>query len=154
MAGVTSGSESPRVARTLQQFGTIIVVGGGCYGSYYLRQLERARRAAALAWERLIVVDRDAACAAVGDPADLPEFILDTATWETFFTDYLGRAAMAPARHAHDAIVPSPLMPHLMAGWLLQRARQRWPQRDVRTAPLESTPLVPWQRPGATARTT
>jgi hypothetical protein len=39
-------------------------------------------------------------------------------------------------------------MPHLMADWLLERARARWPQRAVATAPLASPPNVPWQRAG------
>src|SRR3954468_6789507 len=42
--------------------GTIVVVGGGCYGSYYVRQLSRAADAGALSWERLVVVDRDPEC--------------------------------------------------------------------------------------------
>ncbi|MFL5604984.1 MAG: hypothetical protein ACJ8AD_00930, partial [Gemmatimonadaceae bacterium] len=46
------------------------------------------------------------------------------------------------------AIVPSPLMPHLMADWLLERARARWPSRAVGTAALASPPSVPWQRTG------
>jgi hypothetical protein len=148
--GDTSGSDSLRSTRPTQRFGTIVIVGGGCYGSYYLRQMGRAQRAAALAWERLIVVDRDATCAATraGDEHEYPGFTLEQATWEDFFPRYLETAARAPERHASDAIVPSPLMPHLMAGWLLGRARERWPSRDVRAAALESAPPVPWQRAG------
>jgi len=151
MADDTSGSEArPRAERVVQRFGTIVVVGGGCYGGYYLRQLGRASRAGAVAWERLLLVDRDAACAvtAAASADALPSFTLEVAAWDEFFTRYLDAAAEAPARHAQDAIVPSPLMPHLMAGWLLGRARARWPHRQVGTAPLESAPAVPWQRAG------
>ena len=35
-------------------------------------------------------------------------------------------------RRLADAIVPSPLMPHLMADWLVERARARWPERGGR----------------------
>src|SRR5215210_128458 len=45
-----------------RSYGTIVVVGGGCYGSYYVRQLSRAAEAGALTWERLVVVDRDPNC--------------------------------------------------------------------------------------------
>lgn len=139
----------PRVEREAQRFGTIVVVGGGCYGSYYLRQLGRAEQAGALTWERLVVVDRDVRCAVVATPAaELPRFELEVAGWDDFFARYLNAAAAEPARHLRDAIVPSPLMPHLMARWLLGRARARWPEREVRTAPLESAPAVPWQRAG------
>src|SRR5690242_20468803 len=151
MADATSGAEGhARPERTVQRLGTVVVVGGGCYGSYYLRQLRRARQAQALEWSELIVVDRDAHCAATRAPEDeLPPFHLERCEWEEFFPRFLGAAAMEPARHAQDAIVPSPLMPHLMAGWLLSRARERWPQREVHVAPLDAAPVVPWQRAAA-----
>jgi hypothetical protein len=151
MAGAASGTDRPpRAERSVQRFGTIVVVGGGCYGTYYLRQLDRAARAGALAWERLVVVDRDPRCGVTGaNVVDvMPEFSLEVSPWEEFFVRYLGAAATEPERHSTDAIVPSPLMPHLMAGWLLARARDRWPERDVHVAPLESPPNVPWQRAG------
>ncbi len=51
-------------ARAPQRYGTIVVVGGGCYGSYYVRQLERAvERRAPSTIERIVVVDRDPGCA-------------------------------------------------------------------------------------------
>lgn len=151
MVAATSGSEAPpRAERTVQRFGTIVIVGGGCYGSYYLQQLGRAQRAGAIAWQGLIVVDRDATCAVTraGSSRNFPAFTLEDATWEEFFARYLEAAARDPERHERDAIVPSPLMPHLMAGWLLDRARARWPARDVHSAALESSPMVPWQRAG------
>ena len=150
MGVVTSGADlRGGLERAVQRFGTVIVVGGGCYGSYYLRQLARARQARALEWTDLVVVDRDPHCAATRpSDANLPPFHLEQSAWEEFFPHFLGAAAEDPARHAHDAIVPSPLMPHLMAGWLLTRARERWPHREVRVAPLEAAPAVPWQRAG------
>lgn len=149
MVGATSGSDAPRVERVAQRFGTIVVIGGGCYGSYYLQQLGRAQRAGAIAWQELVVVDRDAACAVTrADSGELPAFTFRNESWEEFLAHHLDAAARDPDHHAHDAIVPSPLMPHLMAGWLLARARTRWPEREVRVAPLESPPAVPWQRAG------
>jgi hypothetical protein len=152
MADATSGSDArPRDERAVQEFGLIVVVGGGCYGGYYLRQLGRAQRAGALSWAQLRIVDREPRCAVtVAAPTTgLPPFTLEVARWEDFFARYLDAAADAPERHVHDAIVPSPLMPHLLAGWLLGRARTRWPSRHVGSAALESAPAVPWQRAGA-----
>ena len=138
----------PRIVREAQRFGAIVVVGGGCYGAYYVRQLERAERAGALAWTQLLVVDRDPDCQVGQLPmAERPSALhLLTAQWRDFFADYLDRASTEPDRHASDAIVPSPLMPHLMADWLGDRARVRWPSRRVATEPLGSAPAVPWQR--------
>jgi len=151
MVDATSGSDSARVERATQRFGTVVIVGGGCYGSYYLRQLGRARHAGAAEWACLTVVDRDAACAAIrtDEARRLPGFTFELSPWDGFFSKYLNGATRDPERHALDAIVPSPLMPHLMAGWLLERARERWPSRDVRIAALESAPIVPWQRMGS-----
>lgn len=148
VVGASAPDRSPRVVRATQRFGTIVVVGGGCYGGYYVRQLARAERAGALAWTQLLVVDRDPHCPVAGLPdAERPSALrLVTAEWSAFFAEYLGRAAVDQERHVDDAIVPSPLMPHLMADWLTDRARTRWPERRVVTVPLGSAPAVPWQR--------
>ncbi|MEJ7810493.1 MAG: hypothetical protein WKG32_08820 [Gemmatimonadaceae bacterium] len=135
-----------------QRYGTIVVVGGGCYGSYYVRQLARALAAGRLTFDRVLVVDRDAGCEVArtlssGSAASRVE--LQVADWTPFFDEYLGSAASGAA--TQDAIVPSPLMPHLMFEWLVRRARERWPQRTVRTTPIGREPATPWQRAGADA---
>src|SRR4051812_30015726 len=63
-AAVGAASPSPRapVRAGRVAYGSIVLIGGGCYGSYYLRQLTRARDAGALTYERLVVVDRDPRC--------------------------------------------------------------------------------------------
>ncbi|MEO6527410.1 MAG: hypothetical protein ABIP93_12345 [Gemmatimonadaceae bacterium] len=138
-----------RAQRATQSFGRIVVVGGGCYGSYYVRQLGRAARAGAVAWSSLVVVDRDPACAVARLPSveRPPRLEIVVSDWRDFFAGYLASAAV-DAESRDDAIVPSPLMPHLMADWLIDRARARWPERAVRTLPLASAPAVPWQRVG------
>ena len=143
---------SVRESRAPQPFGTIIVVGGGCYGSYYVRQLSRAAQAGAISAEGVVVVDRDPACrvaAALSDPgAPSPVAIhLVVSEWSTFFDGYLKRAADDPSNTVHDAIVPSPLMPHLMGEWLVSRARERFGER-VSTRPFDAVPTVPWERAG------
>ena len=72
---------------------------------------------------------------------------LAVAPWDDFFATYLTDAAGAPAA-GRDAIVPSPLMPHLMADWLVARARERWPDRSIRVERLDGSLPVPWQRSG------
>jgi hypothetical protein len=140
-----------------QHYGTIVIVGGGCYGSYYLRQLGRAARAGALTAERVVIVDRDADCRVSSElEADVP-FVAEIAVseWTTFFDSYLDAAAAAAisgggeSSRAPDAIVPSPLMPHLMYEWLARRARARWPARAIETRPLDAPSGIPWQRRGA-----
>jgi hypothetical protein len=135
-----------------QSYGTIAIVGGGCYGSYYLRQLHRGRRAGAIGWERLVVVDRDPDCRVAlalrdgsGEPCEIA-----TAGWDDWFDTALGAAASADVRPdaPRDAIVPSPLMPHLALSWLERRARARFGEDAVKRMPLTAPPPTPWQRAG------
>jgi hypothetical protein len=150
MADVTSAVEAPTApARALQRYDRIVVVGGGCYGSYYVRQLGRAEQAGAVEWTELLVVDRDPGCAlaTLAPAARPPRTRLVVSPWDEFFAAYLAAAAAGPAR-GRDAIVPSPLMPHLMADWLVARARARWPDRVVEVARLDGAFPVPWQRSG------
>jgi hypothetical protein len=130
---------------------TIIIVGGGCYGSYYLRQLGRARAAGAIAWQHLVVVDRDAGCRAAQTSDHGAQVVIRD--WSGFFADFLDGAALDPAGSAADAIVPSPLMPHLLFDWIVRRARARWPQRTATVRPLPAPPAVPWQRASADGAT-
>ena len=132
-------------------YGTLVVIGGGCYGGYYLRQLERAARAGAIRWTELLVVDRDPHCAVTTgglagswDPLPTPRLVV--AEWGTFIGQWLGDAAADPDSHARDAIVPSPLMPHILSEWIVARARARWPDRQVGIEPLDRAPFVPWER--------
>jgi hypothetical protein len=128
-------------AAPVRQYGTIVVVGGGCYGSFYLRQLHRARERRALAFSRVLVVDRSAGCAAAAMDDASPE--LRVAEWPDFFAAYLAGEAQPG-----DAIVPSPLMPHLLFQWLEQRARKRWPTRPISVRPPAPVAGIPWQREG------
>jgi hypothetical protein len=138
--GDISAAEPPRRA-----YGRIVVIGGGCYGSYYLRQLRRAARAGALTWDQLVLVDHDPHCAVaplvaadVG-AADAPAAELHVAPWEEFLAQWL------PTSSSGDAVVPSPLMPHLFFEWVARVTSQRWPDRQVHRAPLGGVVGTPWE---------
>jgi hypothetical protein len=140
-----------REARVPQTFGTIVVVGGGCYGSYYVRQLSRATAAGAIRAERVLVVDHDPSCRVASELGRLGETLsveIVIREWRSFFDEYLSRAAIDPAASVADAIVPSPLMPHLMGDWLVSRARAQFADR-VSARPFDDPPDTPWQRAGA-----
>lgn len=120
------------------EFRDIVVVGGGCYGSFYAGQLTEARDRGAIRYRRVMVVDRSPRCAvAAMGPDDQRELRL--AEWGAFFDGWLGEAA-----GERDAIVPSPLMPHLMFEWLERRARTRWPQRLIERVPLDTPGGTPY----------
>lgn len=135
------GGSSPEVA-----FRDIAIVGGGCYGTFYAGQLLRARRQGRVAYRRLLVVDRDPDCRFARDLGTGPDRELAVSDWDPFFDRWLG-SPPAGAAGAGDAIVPSPLMPHLMFDWLLRRARARWPGRTVEQRPLDLGPGTPYDAP-------
>jgi len=124
-------------ART--RFRDVVVVGGGCYGTFYARQLLRARERGKLEFRRAILVDRDPACQAARELGESPVRSLVIAEWGAFFDAWLAADA-----DPLDAIVPSPLMPHLMFEWLLRQARRRWPGRDVEQVSLAAEAGTPY----------
>jgi hypothetical protein len=132
------------------QLDEIVIVGGGCYGTFYTRQLVEARKRGKVEFRRLLVVDRNPECQAASDLVGDPTRELVVKDWDAFFDAYLGDAA-EPSRRAAEppsrppsVIVPSPLMPHLMYQWLVRRARKRWPTRVVESRPLSEGPGTPY----------
>lgn len=120
-------------------FGDILVIGGGCYGSFYTGQLELARSRRRLGYQRLIVVDRDRRCRVFqSDPEPRRERVC--AEWGTFLDGYLSRPPPESS-----LIVPSPLMPHLLYQWLQRRARAQWPDRSI-TAGQAATVGTPYEK--------
>jgi hypothetical protein len=112
----------------------VAIIGGGCYGSFYAGQLEAACRRGKLQLRRVLVVDHDPACRAALELAAFPGREIVVAEWDVFLRSFLAAEPPAPGE-PDDAVVPSPLMPHLMAGWLLGTADERWPGRVAELAP-------------------
>jgi hypothetical protein len=101
----------------------VVIIGGGCYGSFYAGQLAAARTRGKTHFRSVVVVDHDPACAAAGKGGLAEDFVLAARDWDDFLDEFLDRPAPA-AGAPDDAIVPSPLMPHLMARWLERVAGQ------------------------------
>jgi hypothetical protein len=147
----TRRSADRDVGRVPQRYRSIVVVGGGCYGSYYVRQLVRANAVGALGWDRLIVVDRDAECRVARERISAVD--VATSAWAPWFASFFDATLHSAHRGSGDAIVPSPLMPHLLFDWLVDRAQARWPERRVAVTPVGTVGHVPWQRPSADGAT-
>lgn len=126
--------------------GDVAIIGGGCYGSFYASQLAKAHAKQTVTWRRLLVIDRDPACAVAPLLPTMPDATLIVSEWSDFLDAWLDTAA----RQDDDQIVPSPLMPHLLAQWLTRRAAEAWPQHTVAMVKTE-TPLgtpFDWLHPG------
>jgi hypothetical protein len=118
-------------ADTVVAFRDVAIVGGGCYGTFYAGQLLRARERGRAVFRRLIVVDRDPDCRFAREIGAGADRELAVREWGDFFDDFLGLPEPGGGEEAPDAIVPSPLMPHLMFEWIERRARARWPGREI-----------------------
>jgi hypothetical protein len=128
------------------QLGEIVVVGGGCYGTFYTGQLVEARDKGKLTYRRLLVIDHAPECQVRKTRPEAGDYELVVEDWDAFFDDYLGLAVEGNrGLPPNSVIVPSPLMPHLMYRWLLRRARLRWPDRTVGTGPLEEMIGTPYE---------
>ncbi len=125
------------------RFAEIAVVGGGCYGTFYAGQLLQARAREKLEFTRLLVVDRDPHCQFSREIGASVLAELVVSDWDEFFDSWL---ATTVAGDPPSAIVPSPLMPHLMYHWLVRRARARWPGRLVETRAVPQGPGTPYDR--------
>jgi len=127
----------------------VVVIGGGCYGTFYAGQLAKARERGKAHFRRVVVVDRDPACRARVELGEARDRAYVVREWGDYLGELLGGAASASTTGSEDYIVPSPLMPHLMFQWLLARARERWPGRAIDAAPVPGAPGTPYDRTGA-----
>jgi len=100
------------------------------------------------AWrQRRVGVDEGDAVA-VNEYVGLPiEFV--AMEWEPFFQEWFGAAIEHPERAGFDAVVPSPLMPHLLADWVAHRLRVHRPDGAVARVAMRVVPETPWRREGA-----
>jgi len=126
-----------------------VVVGGGCYGTFYASQHVKAKARGKAEYRTVIVVDRNPACRAMRDLGEASDRRFVTTDWTSFFDEWLSGAPRTTHDARADQIVPSPHMPHLMFEWLLRRARGRWPRRAVSVAPVPGDFPTPYDRAGS-----
>jgi hypothetical protein len=124
----------------------VVVIGGGCYGTFYAGQLAKASGKGRVRYRRVVVVDRNPQCRARVELGEAPDRSFVTQDWSDYFFEFLGGARRPRPGEPQDYIVPSPLMPHLMFEWVLGRARERWPGRAIDVAPVPGTLGTPYDR--------
>jgi hypothetical protein len=105
----------------------LIVIGGGCYGCLHTRQLLKAAKRGKIDPERILVVDRNPACRALGEFAGEPLVEVVRAEWDAFLQIHLVR--LDP--QTTDQLVPAPFAPHLLFEWLLSAVRGAHPEGQV-----------------------
>jgi hypothetical protein len=132
---------------TALAFRTVAIIGGGCYGTFYAGQLRQAMVRGKIRIDLLLIVDRDPGCQAARelDPGPGPDLVV--ADWGEFLDQFLDQPP-PEAGAPDDAVVPSPLMPHLMLQWLARGAKRSWPDRAISFVPAETSAGTPYDRMG------
>lgn len=92
------------------------MISGGEAGAFYVRQLLRAAAAGRLDTDRIVVVDRDAGCAARRQRDPRLEFAV--ADWSEWLDAHLGGLGQA------DHLVPYHWAPHLLVDWLRRQVER------------------------------
>jgi hypothetical protein len=128
----------------LTALGDVVIIGGGCYGSFYTGQLLAGREKGLLTFGRLLIIDRDAGCQVARERSGTPGVEVVVAEWGEFLDGYLKEQQVVQG----DVIVPSPFMPHLFREWLLRQVGGRWPARDAASGPLTGEVGTPYERRG------
>lgn len=128
------------------------VVGGGCYGTQYVKWLLRARRLQMVDFEKIVSVDRDPRCRLSGDLPAEASVVLANRDWVDYLTGYL-RDHLENVDAAEDQWVPSPLSPHLIFESFIAAARFFHPGLEFHkikfhenTPPLVQIPLASGDR--------
>lgn len=97
----------------------IVIIGGGCYGSGYLRQFRKARARGKLPEAAWIVLDRDPGCRAVGEREAQDPLAFRTGEWRDLLAGLLASGELG----AGDLVVPSPFQGSLVSDWLQDEAK-------------------------------
>ncbi len=71
--------------------------------------------------------------------------------WDQFFRRWFETAIADCAASGRDAVVPSPLMPNLLADWVTTRLGTHRPDAVVHRLPVSAPPATPWTRTGTDA---
>jgi hypothetical protein len=118
-----------------------IILGGGCYGTFYARQLLRAQSAGALAIREIVIVDHNALPAAAQDPEIAGQVRFERTRWDDFFDQFLDEASPS----SPDQFVPSPFNPHLGLGWLMRVLQRDDPAACLTLEESSRLPGTPFQ---------
>ena len=124
-------------------------MGGGCYGTFYARQLLRARAAGALVVDEIEVVDVAAEPRALRELGDAPGLRHRRLTWDDFLDTRLAPALdsagdAAPSGH-EDILVTPPFTPHLALAWLLRALPPHTPRKSWSLETFARQPATPFR---------
>lgn len=118
------------------------IAGGGCYGSYYLRQLDRARTLGKIEVTELVIVDRNPGCAVSKTMGSVANSRLEVCKWEDFGAQVWQHRALWES----DMWVPTPIGPHILFHWIAKALAKDGTHRIEPAPYLGSLPPIPYAK--------
>lgn len=126
-----------------------VIVGGGCFGSFYVRQLLRG--ADRIGFNTLHVVDRDPLCQAAREFPSVPEERLrfHVSDWKAFLLPYFENAVSAfeAGEVSKDHYVPPTFAPHILLEIFMEMARRENPHLIFERQPYSEAVGTPVDMP-------
>jgi len=115
-----------------------IILGGGCFGSFYVRQLLRG--AQRLGIGSLHVIDHDPRCKARVEFGDHPRIVYHVQDWREFLVPYfdacLEKASLGEV--VADHYIPPTFAPHVLMELFCERAKKEFPQVSIEKKKFET----------------
>lgn len=120
-----------------------IILGGGCFGTFYVRQLLRG--AERLGVGTIHLVDHDPECKVrreFGEAGPIRYHIQD---WKEFLFPYFDRCLqrMEKGEEIEDRYVPPTFAPHVLMELFIEKARTEFPEAVFERKPFESAVGTP-----------
>jgi len=100
---------------------SVIIIGGGCFGTFYARQLLRAREEGKCGFSRLLVIDKNKNCRAFREIRDSGVTFVSM-DWEDYLHQYASESFHEGSLAVQeDVYIPSHWAPHLLRDMFLHR---------------------------------
>ena len=128
-----------------------LVIGGGWYGAFYVRQLLRLLRGTSrVGLGRLHVVDHDTDCLVKREFKELIEapnspIVFHHRDWKKFLAEYFEELLLRADRgeEIQDQYAPPCLAPHILLELFLEKAQKDIPHLTLKSLPLDSSFQTP-----------
>jgi hypothetical protein len=120
-----------------------IILGGGCFGSFYVRQLLRGGRRIGVG--TLHVVDHDSNCRVRQEFGVSHPIQYHVQDWKDFLFPYFDRCLerRAAGEDIEDHYVPPTFAPHVLMELFIEKARSEFPKATFEKNPFEDAVGTP-----------
>jgi hypothetical protein len=120
----------------------VIIIGGGCFGTFYTRQLLTARSEGKIAFESLNIIDKNKDCQMTREIQD-PEAQVSAMDWKAYLRGYAAQYFDQPdLKFREDIFIPSHWAPHLLWDMLIVHIQQETTLPDIEVKKIKVTDKI------------